>query len=405
MAATMTKALLVEPLAVAPLDALCGDRPWCLLPVANRPLVVYTLVALAEAGFKDVELRVRGRISEVRKALGSGERWGLSLTIVDAGTMTWSAVIRESEVNPASASQLYMLLDAVPGAHSLKNWLAQVSESQSAPVDRDGHVLAMHRGGARSMFATRAESTGCLPDMLRISDARSYLHASMMCVDALAETHYLERRYGLGIYLGHDTGSHPTVEFNEPCLVGVRTSLREHARIGPRAIIGPDVFVEADAELVDCVVMPGTYIGNHLALHGKIIDGTTLIDIESGTVSSLDDPALLARIGLGTDEDGWFRTLMRKLSLLPQRTEDGLTPTAPGLNLVADAEPAGDRVVDAAQDAQAAVSHDAVSLIPLPKGMPTESATSAATRQADSTTAAAVAAVADEPAVPTMNRA
>jgi glucose-1-phosphate thymidylyltransferase len=54
-----------------------------LIPIANKPTLFYGLEAITEAGIKDVGIVVGETKEEIKKAVGSGKRWGVKITYLD----------------------------------------------------------------------------------------------------------------------------------------------------------------------------------------------------------------------------------------------------------------------------------------------------------------------------------
>jgi MurNAc alpha-1-phosphate uridylyltransferase len=62
------------------------DRvPKPLVPVAGKPLIGYHLEALARAGIRDIVINLSWLGSQIRAALSSGERYGVSITYSEEG--------------------------------------------------------------------------------------------------------------------------------------------------------------------------------------------------------------------------------------------------------------------------------------------------------------------------------
>ncbi len=53
-----------------------------LIPIANKPILHYALEYIAEVGIRDVGIIVSADSDEVQKAIGSGDRWGLSIEYI-----------------------------------------------------------------------------------------------------------------------------------------------------------------------------------------------------------------------------------------------------------------------------------------------------------------------------------
>src|SRR5947209_1478383 len=53
-----------------------------LVPVANKPVLFYTIERLAEAGIRDIGIIVGDTREEVKAAVGNGDRWGVEITYI-----------------------------------------------------------------------------------------------------------------------------------------------------------------------------------------------------------------------------------------------------------------------------------------------------------------------------------
>lgn len=54
-----------------------------LIPVANKPILFYAIEAIRDAGITEIGIIVGDTRSEVKKAVGSGERWGIRITYIE----------------------------------------------------------------------------------------------------------------------------------------------------------------------------------------------------------------------------------------------------------------------------------------------------------------------------------
>src|SRR6476619_12028 len=53
-----------------------------LVPVANKPVLFYGIEAMAAAGIRDVGIVVGDTHEEIRRAVGDGSRWNLTVTYI-----------------------------------------------------------------------------------------------------------------------------------------------------------------------------------------------------------------------------------------------------------------------------------------------------------------------------------
>jgi glucose-1-phosphate thymidylyltransferase len=54
-----------------------------LIPIANKPLVLYPVEALVEAGIKDIGIVTNETRPEIERLLGTGRQWGVRFTYID----------------------------------------------------------------------------------------------------------------------------------------------------------------------------------------------------------------------------------------------------------------------------------------------------------------------------------
>ena len=57
-----------------------------LIPIANKPILHFAIEAVAEAGIREVGIVVNADSNEVPRAIGNGERWGISITYIPQET-------------------------------------------------------------------------------------------------------------------------------------------------------------------------------------------------------------------------------------------------------------------------------------------------------------------------------
>ncbi|MGH9180067.1 MAG: NTP transferase domain-containing protein [Acidimicrobiales bacterium] len=67
------------------MQAISGDRPKALIPVAGRPFVHHQLAWLADQGVPSVVFCIGHLGQAIRDVVGDGSAWGLAVTYVDEG--------------------------------------------------------------------------------------------------------------------------------------------------------------------------------------------------------------------------------------------------------------------------------------------------------------------------------
>jgi N-acetyl-alpha-D-muramate 1-phosphate uridylyltransferase len=64
---------------------LTDNTPKPLLLAAGKPIIEYTIIQLASAGFRDIIINTAHLGHQLPEALGNGERWGVNLTYSHEG--------------------------------------------------------------------------------------------------------------------------------------------------------------------------------------------------------------------------------------------------------------------------------------------------------------------------------
>ncbi|MBP7688435.1 MAG: sugar transferase [Thermoflexales bacterium] len=98
------KAILLATGEAARLRPVTDHLPSPLLPIANRPVIVYAIETLVRAGLKDITVAVHHLAGSIEAYCGDGRRWGAALTYAvlpqpfgSAGALKWAAAYAAAE--------------------------------------------------------------------------------------------------------------------------------------------------------------------------------------------------------------------------------------------------------------------------------------------------------------------
>lgn len=266
-----------------------------LLPVAGKPVIEYTLESLADAGLTDVTLFVGPDAPRLRTLLGTGERWGLQLRIASSrGNESPSALLQRLG-SKLKAPFIAMRGDALQGvsvtdlgspqrpmrAHDADGWIMvedmdQVSAALSqldavsdqtnaqyfdlaTPVAYHAACTAVLRGQVQG--ATR-EGQPTMPGL------RSGRRAQVLGHVAPSATSWV----GAGARIARDASLRGTVCVEAGCLI------------------------ERGADLEDCIVMPGTYVGERLCVRRAIVSPRGMLRLDDQALVPVTDPLWLAAV-------------------------------------------------------------------------------------------------------------
>jgi NDP-sugar pyrophosphorylase family protein len=75
--------------------------------------------------------------------------------------------------------------------------------------------------------------------------------------------------------------------------IGRHTKLHAHVRVEGPCDIGDDCVIDRGAEIVNSVVMPGTYVGRGTRLRNTVAFGRWLYRADLDLLQKIEDPLLL----------------------------------------------------------------------------------------------------------------
>jgi hypothetical protein len=291
--ATPIRAVLVEPPEAGTLAPLLEDRPFALLPIGNRPLAAHTLAAFAEAGIRDVEIVSERFAARVRAVLGDGSQWGVILRhrqVADCA-QAWDALVAAGS---RDGDTLLWRLDVVPEVDDVRAVLAAPAACivECFGLEPDALPVRLLRGAGPA-----APARARLSRVVLVREAGTFWRANLRALRVHATRHHVERRFGRSTFIDALAVVHESATLEEPCLIGAHTHVAAQARVGRDAVVGSDVHVGEGVLIVESVVLAGTLIGPHLQLRRKIVDGSRIIDVETGTVVYIADPRIIGRFG------------------------------------------------------------------------------------------------------------
>ena len=84
-------------------------------------------------------------------------------------------------------------------------------------------------------------------------------------------------------------------------VIGDRCTLNKLCEFKHAICIGRDSVIDRDCLLRDALILPHTYVGPGLSLHGKIVSRDLLLDPATGGWIKINDPALIADARLNSE--------------------------------------------------------------------------------------------------------
>ncbi len=96
--------------------------------------------------------------------------------------------------------------------------------------------------------------------------------------------------------VGRNTRLPATAIKGTSIFVGSRCDVASDAELMSEVVVSDNVVIDRHATLRSAVIMPDSYIGQLVEVSGAIVNGSTLIDIDTGAVTRVTDSFLLTSV-------------------------------------------------------------------------------------------------------------
>ncbi len=274
------------------LPDLYADTPAGMLPVADKPMVEYTLERLAESGLNEVTIARSKATFDCVKQLGDGTRWGITLNYIDTDNASELANYVESPIGN------YRLID---GDIAIDTPIADMLASSSTNTDqlRDAHPSIMTTDDANI-----AEET------IRFGAVRATLQSQKL--ELLGRFHgqtlaVLENRNNDLVIAGHPhdaarkihvqqggSASFDSIHGNN-VFIGSLCDVHKSCRLQDNVVIGAGSVIDAEVSLDNTVVLPNTHVGEQLDLTNCLVSSQWVFNVVTQGLIQITDPALFRK--------------------------------------------------------------------------------------------------------------
>ncbi len=273
------------------LGFLAHERCPAMLPIGNKPLIQIALEELYDVGVRTCTISDDGEQRDLRRFVGDGSRWGLSVTWKDLSTANEAAFAALA----GDTTLLAVRGDMLRPFGLLEEALRRSGEQQSADIYTAlGVAVGIHdQGGLARISWTEVTATcrlvPCLVDTVAI-----YHTANIMALQGLVPgVRSAGRKAPDEIIVGKGSIVLSTQAPEKSVVIGTNCLIERGVRLGRNVVVGNNCLIDRDAELEDCVVLPGTYVGRGAVLTGKVVSGKRIHCPQRQITCAIDDPRLL----------------------------------------------------------------------------------------------------------------
>lgn len=362
----------------AKLQPITEMMPISLLPIANRPLMLYPIELLARQGQKQLFVALYEQAGHIESYFGNGERWGVKLHYLlqrgasgNGGAVKQAAAIWQDEpllVVPGDVIIDYDVSEVMAFHQERQALVTMVvhaencSNGHKIKVDGEGRVQMM---GEQENDSHTQYSTGLYllsPQVLRMIPAgkhcdiyehllpqllaeKSPVYAyqsngywnSLSSFAAYYETqasllsgdnhqnhpepslkpHWIQSRMvANGVWIGRNNIIHPTARLQPPVMIGDNCYIGQEAQLGPNMIVGNNVIIDEEATVTDSTILDGTYVGQLVKLEKRLVNKGLVVDFSSGEAVQITDAFLVGRAFQTVSESGLFQFVGKAAALL-----------------------------------------------------------------------------------------
>ena len=263
-----------------------------LSPLVDRPFLQHVVESILSQGVREVDFAFGPQDQAAQAMLGDGTRWGAKFQFHLAARRILDSIKKIAASFPdehfllAQADRLPLIqVDPMTCAPTLFCWREKKLIWTGWGVVRTADILCLPPGLEDSkIFASLLENGG---DMI-CEEGKKPLSANSYEDLVDANRRLLRREFpGLlvggkeiqpGVWVSRNVKVHPSAKLHSPAFLGENSTVGAMVEVGPGASIGKNCVIERDTMVSDSIVFSGSYVGQHLALKGVVVDRSRLIN-------------------------------------------------------------------------------------------------------------------------------
>ena len=306
------RALILADREPGDLMPLAESLPPALVPIAGKPVLHHCIEDLWEAGVREALVVVPEGDRRIRAATGTGQRFGIVLRYVESTAQRlpaeWLAAF-----GPAADEPLFVARGDVLRGRSARALAAHAAgdmadivhaANRSRPL---GMSLVRRRCGGVNRLewnVFRQDRTADATNLAEIHPVGfalldglpSLFEASLAAIGGDFAGLVIEGRRAPGstLHIGPRAAIARSVVNSAVCRVGAGAELHAGVELTGRVDVGDRCVIDDGAQLIDSVVMAGSYVGRGVRLQNAVACGRWLYRADLQTCQRVDDALLLA---------------------------------------------------------------------------------------------------------------
>jgi NDP-sugar pyrophosphorylase family protein len=328
------------------------ETPSPMLPVVDRPLMVYAVESLARQNIKKAFVSLYHLAGNVEAYFGQGQRWGIELDYLlqreawgTAGALKWaqSALTKTFVVIPADAIVDLDIVEIV-AQHRKYQSLATVvvhqkgGDNSSVISLNEAQQLTVTEGVnwySTGVYVFETAVLNHIPERVPFDIQNELLPILLTAGIAVqgceiqgywnpmanfqsyqdAQRHILNSAWGNekalnglpflkhpslegnqiapGIWVGRNHIIDPSVRLLPPVYLGKNCQVGSDVELGPNVVVGSDVVIDDDATVCHSTILDHTYVGQLVNIDRRFVDKNIVIDFDTSETTEVVDRFLL----------------------------------------------------------------------------------------------------------------
>ncbi|MCJ8329992.1 MAG: hypothetical protein HRT89_01830 [Lentisphaeria bacterium] len=259
-----------------------------LIYFIDRPFLQHLVEYLAGLGYSEMLILISKDSIRVRKLLGDGTRWGITIdyrlvkndaaldSIVDQDMDKERLLVQAEEI---------LFIDA----------LAKCATKYCI----DGRICWTSIPQGQSINELDDD---CVENMA----PGSYLDISTINNFLNTQRQFLTKKSGRlllgahasddGVWISRNNSIHPTVSIHPPVYIGEDCILHQGACIGPNVVLGNNCVVSSDTNIENSLICPNSFIGQKLNVQDSIVQKNLLVNLKHDSSLVVEDDFLISEI-------------------------------------------------------------------------------------------------------------
>jgi NDP-sugar pyrophosphorylase family protein len=302
-------AVIVAAVRAPAVHGIDEHIPLSMFPLGDRPILHHIVDYLVAQGVRRFEFLLGHLPEKVESYFVDGARWGCTFNFhlmpLDPGPLRMAEIVAsdlDDEIILGHGDRLPEFQLVSPSAPTLF-----VTESDQwtgwAILPRRSRPFAeLDRYASGNFFNTGADFDKVIIEHeVDFGTAEGLLKSQRDILSGVFSGSAIgTRQTKPGIWICRNVSLHSAAQVQPPVFIGPNCKIQSKAQIGPWAVIGEGCIIDEQTSIANTLVLPGTYVGQHLELDHVIADRSRLVNARIGTSLLISESFLLSALNMQT---------------------------------------------------------------------------------------------------------